>query len=90
MSREFNEVNKKITQLDKNFDNLDKKFSKINIHLQRIENKVNHIINFLEEFLASDDDEEEEYEAENFDHDETWVPDPDSWREDGEIDSDEY
>jgi predicted nucleic acid-binding Zn-ribbon protein len=88
MSREFTEINKNITKLDKNVDNLEKKFSKINVNLQRIENKVNHIINFLEEFLVADSDDE--YAEDNFDSDETWVPDPESWKNEEDIDEDQY
>jgi hypothetical protein len=85
MSREFNELSRKITQLDKNVDGLEKKFGTINVHLKRIENKVNHIINFLEEFLVADSDEED-----NFDSDETWVADPEAWKGEEDSENGEY
>ena len=84
MSKELVDLGKKVATLDKTVDNLGKKMSKVNVHLQRIENKVNHIINFLEEFLVADTSEDYDDE-DDFDTDETWVPDPDAWKQDNDI-----
>lgn len=89
MPRESNDPNKNFAKLDKRVDNIEKKINKIGFQLQRIENKVNHLMNFLEELLVHSEDNEEEEEYEDYDNDETWLMnDNDGFDYDHQTDSD--
>lgn len=89
MPRESNDPNKNFAKLDKRVDNIEKKINKIGFQLQRIENKVNHLMNFLEELLVHSEDNEEEEEYEDYDNDETWLMnDNDGFDYDNQTDSD--
>ena len=61
------DMQKYLTKLDRQVRIMDGKIS-------RIETKLNHILEIIETLF--DEDEED---VEDFDSDETWVPDPESW-----------
>ena len=61
------DMQKYLTKLDRQVRIMDGKIS-------RIETKLNHILEIIETFF-----EEDEEDVEDFDSDETWVPDPESW-----------
>ena len=61
------DTQKYLTKLDRQVRIMDGKIS-------RIETKLNHILEIIETFF-----EEDEEGNEDFDSDETWVPDPESW-----------
>lgn len=61
------DMQKYLTKLDRQVRIMDGKIS-------RIETKLNHILEIIETFF-----EEDEEDNEDFDSDETWVPDPESW-----------
>lgn len=65
-------------QLQERVADLDKRVNAVNIHFDRIEEKVNYIINLLE-ILISDEDEEDEEELD--DSNEGWIVGLDSWKE---------
>lgn len=65
-------------QLQERVADLDKRVNAVNIHFDRIEDKVNYIINLLE-ILISDEDEEDEEELD--DSNEGWIVGLDSWKE---------
>ena len=65
-------------QLQERVADLDKRVNAVNIHFDRIEDKVNYIINLLE-ILVSDEDEEDEEELD--DSNEGWIVGLDSWKE---------
>jgi hypothetical protein len=67
-------------QLQERVADLDKRVNAVNIHFDRIEEKVNYIINLLE-ILISDEDEDEEDEEELDDSNEGWIVGLDSWKE---------
>jgi hypothetical protein len=67
-------------QLQERVADLDKRVNAVNIHFDRIEEKVNYIIDLLE-VLISVDDEEEEDEEELDDSNEGWIVGLDSWKE---------
>lgn len=60
------DMQKYLTKLDRQVRIMDGKIS-------RIETKLNHILEIIETFFEEDEDNED------FDSDETWVPDPESW-----------
>lgn len=61
------DMQKYLSKLDRQVRIMDGKIS-------RIETKLNHILEIIETFF-----EEDEENNEDFDSDETWVPDPESW-----------
>jgi len=61
------DMQKYLTKLDRQVRIMDGKIS-------RIETKLNHILEIIETFF-----EEDEEDVGDFDSDETWVPDPESW-----------
>ena len=77
MSTEFNEIKKLIARLENHINIIGHK-------IESTERKVNHIINFLEEFLAGnqlEDYDEDENNQDIYDSEESWVQDPDAWKD---------
>jgi hypothetical protein len=68
-------------QLQERVADLDKKVNDVNIHFDRIEEKVNYIINLLEVLISDEDEDEEEDEEELDDSNEGWIVGLDSWKE---------
>lgn len=68
-----------IKKLKENVKNLEVNVNNINTHFTRIEEKVNYIINILESFLETEEEEEEG--GEEYLSNEGWLPDDsDSWK----------
>jgi len=65
-------------QLQERVADLDKRVSDVNIHFDRIEEKVNYIIDLLEVLISVDEEEDEE---ELDDSNEGWIVGLDSWKE---------
>ena len=93
MSKEFDTIQKKLDSIKQALDSIEEKDTKITSQIQRIETKIDYLMNFLEEFLASDIDDEEELDPDIYDSGESWEQDPDTWKDSGyygeEIDPDE-
>ena len=66
-------------QLQERVADLDKKANDVNIHFDRIEEKVNYIINLLEVLISDGDEEQDEEELD--DSNEGWIVGLDSWKE---------
>ena len=89
MSKSFQQIEKIVANLETNIDKLEQKLSVISSQMDRINDKVDHIINFLE-FLVADTTEEDLEEQEDiYDSDESWAQDPDSWKNNDYHDDDE-
>jgi len=73
-------------QLQERVADLDKRVSDVNIHFDRIEEKVNYIIDLLEVLISVDEEEDEE---ELDDSNEGWIVGLDSWKEVTDDDDDE-
>jgi len=73
-------------QLQERVADLDKRVSAVNIHFDRIEEKVNYIIDLLEVLISVDEEEDEE---ELDDSNEGWIVGLDSWKEVTDDDDDE-
>jgi len=74
-------------QLQERVADLDKRVSDVNIHFDRIEEKVNYIIDLLEVLISVDEEEEDEEELD--DSNEGWIVGLDSWKEVTDDDDDE-
>jgi len=74
-------------QLQERVADLDKRVSAVNIHFDRIEEKVNYIIDLLEVLISVDEEEEDEEELD--DSNEGWIVGLDSWKEVTDDDDDE-
>lgn len=66
-------------QLQERVADLDKRVNAVNIHFDRIEEKVNYIIDLLEVLISVDEEEEDEEELD--DSNEGWIVGLDSWKE---------
>lgn len=66
-------------QLQERVADLDKKVNDFKIHFDRIEEKVNYIINLLEVLISDGDEEQDEEELD--DSNEGWIVGLDSWKE---------
>jgi len=88
MSKSFEKIDKILMKLENNIDNLEKKLVLISSQIDRVNDKVDHIINFLE-FLVAEETEEELEEDDIYDTDESWAKDPDSWKNEEYYDDEE-
>ena len=93
LTKSINDILKQLTLSKKEHASISEKVNNLTDQVDRIENKINHIITLLEEFIVSDEHGEyqngidiEEYEEYNTN--ESWIPDPDSWRQDYEEEED--
>ena len=66
-------------QLQERVADVDKRVNAVNIHFDRIEEKVNYIIDLLEVLISVDEEEEDEEELD--DSNEGWIVGLDSWKE---------
>ena len=66
-------------QLQERVADLDKRVNAVNIHFDRIEEKVNYIIDLLEVLISVEEEEEDEEELD--DSNEGWIVGLDSWKE---------
>lgn len=88
LSKNVDAINKMALSLDKITTKNEKQLKIIDISIKRIENKIDFIMNFLEELLIGDEIEDDDEDGAIYDSDETWAQDPDSWK-DGEEYNDE-
>lgn len=89
LTKSINDILKQLTVSKREHASISEKVNNLTDQVDRVENKINHIITLLEEFIVSDEHEEyphgidlEEYES--YDPNESWIPDPDAWRGDYE------
>ena len=67
------DIIKKVNSLEENVAN-------IKVQISKIDAKIDHIINFLEFLIDNETEEQEDDDQDIYDSDETWVEDPDSWK----------
>lgn len=78
-----NELNKTANTFNRGYQSTKRQINNIQSSIDRIEKKVDYIMNFLDEVLvgdSSDDDEDDDLEGEIYDTDESWAQDLNSWK----------
>lgn len=73
-------LNKTVDSFSKNYQSTKRQINTLQASIERIEKKVDYVMNFLDEFLLADSEDEEDLDTEIYDTDESWVQDLDSWK----------